>query len=127
MINWEDYKNFSMHEFQCSHTGLCDMDKDFMDKLQALRDHVGFPLIVSSVYRHPTHPIEAAKDKAGEHSLGKAADIVIRGEKAYTLLKAALLLGFTRIGVSQKGSGRFIHLGTATEKDGFSSPTIWSY
>jgi len=127
MINWDEYYNFSEYEFTCSHTGECFMNKNFMDKLQTLRTSLGIALFISSGYRHPTHPIEAKKSKSGEHTLGKAVDIACRGETAYNIMKAAPLFGFTRIGFKQKGHGRFIHIGTATEEDGFISPTIWSY
>ena len=97
-----------------------------MDKLQALRTECGFPFKITSGYRHPTHPVEANKTKAGEHSLGKAADIAISGENVIVLLALAFRHGFTRFGVKQKGDGRFIHLGTATPDEGFPT-TTWSY
>jgi zinc D-Ala-D-Ala carboxypeptidase len=39
-------------------------------------------------------------------------------------LRLAFKLGFTGIGVQQKGSGRFIHLDTM---EGGTRPTVWSY
>ena len=72
------------------------------------------------------HPIEAAKHDPGEHSLGKAADIAISGERVIILLALAQKHGMTRFGIKQKGEGRFIHLGTGLPSEGFSS-TTWSY
>jgi len=126
-MNWHKYPNFTEEEFMCSHTGECHMDKDFMKKLQALRTEYGKPINISSAYRHPTHPIEKDKTKPGEHTLGKAIDVPISRQEAYKLLKLAIKHDFTRFGISQKGNSRFLHLGTATEEDGFLSPTIWSY
>ena len=102
------------------------MDKDFMRKLQALREECGFAFIITSGYRHPSHPIEAAKLKPGEHTLGKAADIAISGKNVIVLLALAHKHGFKRFGVKQKGDGRFVHLGTASPSEGFNE-TTWSY
>lgn len=124
MIDWTKYPNFSPHEFQCSHTGLNKMDRDFMDKLQALRTECGFPFKINSGYRHSSHPIELAKKEPGEHTTGKAADIGVEMEEAYRVLELAPKHGFVRIGINQKGSGRYIHLGTSTD---YPNPRVWSY
>lgn len=126
-MNWHKYVNFTVDELRCSHTGECEMNKKFMAKLQALRTEYGKPIIISSGYRHPTHPVEASKNKPGEHTLGKAVDIPVSRQDAFKLLELAFKHGFTRFGISQKGNSRFLHLGTATEEDGFLSLTIWSY
>ena len=104
------------------------MNKDFMRKLQALRTEAGIPFDImrGSGYRDPTHPIEAAKDYPGEHALGKAADIPLRGHDADKVLELSYKHGFTRRGISQRGNSYFLHLGTATKEDGFPCP-LWSY
>lgn len=94
------------------------LDQGFLDKLQALRDLCGFPLVISSGYRCPKHPEEAKKDKPGYHSWCQAVDIVKpQGERAYILLANAIKLGFTGIGVSNK----FIHLDIRPDK------AVWGY
>jgi zinc D-Ala-D-Ala carboxypeptidase len=70
------------------------------------------------------HPIEKRKDKPGSHSTGRAVDVAVTGEQALKVIEAALEMGFARVGVNQKGSGRFIHLDKA---HGFPAPAIWSY
>ena len=125
VIDWARYPNFSEQEFRCKHTGQCYMDARFMEKLQAIRTAYGKPMIITSGYRDKTHPVEAAKAAPGEHTLGLAADISVRGADAFALLKVALAHGIVRIGVKQTGEGRFLHLGMATGS--FPSPTIWSY
>ncbi len=122
-IDWTKYPNFSIDEMQCKHTGECRMHADFMDRLQALRQSFGRPMPVSSGYRSPRHPIEAKKATPGEHSTGRAADIAVQGPDALELIKLALDAGFTRVGVQQKGLGRFIHLGDSPDFP----PGIWSY
>lgn len=123
-LNWSKYPNFKEKEFACSHTGQCHMDKDFMDRLQALRTECGFPFKINSGYRHPTHPIEAAKLLPGEHCSGMAVDIGCSGAQAYEIIRLAPKHGFIRIGVSQNEKTRFIHLGTST---GYPHPRVWSY
>jgi len=123
-MNWDKYENFSEREFQCSHTGRCEMDDAFMDKLQELRTRYGKGMTITSGYRDPSHPIEASKDKPGMHTLGIAADIACNGAEAYHIMKLAFDLGFTGIGVAQKGHKRFIHLDIYTRPP---RSNVWSY
>lgn len=125
-IDWDAYPNFSKKEFDCQHTGKNRMDPDFLHVLQQVRTVYNKPMAISSGYRAPDHPIELAKKKAGEHSYGVAADILVRGEDAMELIVIAYGHGIRRIGVNQKGNSRFIHLGYGDKLLGF--PTaIWSY
>lgn len=97
-----------------------------MNRLQALRTAYGKPLKVSSGYRSPLHPIEAAKALPGAHSTGNAVDLLVRGADAYKLVALAIQFGFTGIGVQQKGESRFIHLDDIVDSR-FPRPTVWSY
>ena len=116
---------FHEDEFRCQHCGKQGMDWDFAREIDALRERVGFPLILSSAYRCSEHPIEARKKgKPGSHNTGRAVDVAVTGERALKVIAAALDMGFQRVGVQQKGSGRFIHLDKA---HGFPAPAIWSY
>lgn len=125
-MNWDKYPNFSEEEFSCSETGECKMSAVFMTKLQKLRDAYGKPLTITSGYRSPKHSIEASKPagKLSTHARGCAADIACNGQQAYEIMKLAFEVGFTGIGVSQKGSARFVHLDTFS---GSPRPNIWSY
>ena len=125
-MSWES-PYFSSEEMSCSHTGLEKMDARFMEMLTELRVAYAKPLRVTSAYRDITHPIEAKKAKPGAHATGKAADIAVERGEAYEVLKLALDIGFTGIGVAQKGSGRFLHLDICEPEDGMIRPTVWSY
>jgi len=125
-MSWES-PYFSSEEMSCSHTGLEKMDARFMEMLTELRVAYAKPLRVTSAYRDATHPIEAKKSKPGAHATGKAADIAVERGDAYEVLKIALEIGFTGIGVAQKGSGRFLHLDICEPEDGMIRPTVWSY
>ena len=111
-FNESEFSNFDM------------MDEKLLSMLDEMREIYGYPIKITSSYRSPEHPIEAAKKQPGEHSYGAAVDIVSdSGGKTFRLVKAAIEVGFTRIGISRKKG--FIHLGigypNAPEK------TIWTY
>lgn len=122
---WDKYPNFSKAEFDCQETGENQMKHEFMEKLQELRKEYGKPMVISSGFRSVNHSIEKRKSKGGSHTTGLACDISVRGSDAFRLVRLAFELGFTGIGINQKGSGRFVHLDIA--KKGFLRPNIWSY
>lgn len=122
-MNWDDYPNFPKADHDCKHTGRNEMHPDHMRRLQHLRSVFGKPMVVTSGYRDPSHPEEAKKAAPGEHTTGRATDIAVQGADALRLVHLAVGLGFTRIGVQQKGGGRFIHLGDSPQFP----PGIWSY
>lgn len=103
------------------------MDPVFMQKLEKLRQEMGFAFPITSAYRCPKHPIEARKKAAGAHASGRAVDIAVRGKQAHRLLQGALEAGFTGIGVSQKSGVRFIHLDDLPNSEGRPRPHVWSY
>lgn len=107
--------------------GANEFDPDFLVTLIAIREECGFSFPLSSAYRCPQHPIEARKDIKGAHCSGKAVDILCNGENALEVIRVALKHGVQRIGIQQKGGGRFIHLDGCTHEDGFPTPAIWSY
>ena len=118
-------KHFDPSEFNCQVTGHNNMEKDFLEKMDELREACGFPFTITSGYRDPTeHPIEAKKSKPGEHAYGAAVDIAcVGGEATFKLVKAAIEVGFTRIGISRKNN--FVHVGIGYP--GAPETTIWTY
>ena len=100
------------------------MDEKLLSMLDKMRGIYGYPIKITSDYRSPEHPIEAAKEQPGEHAYGDAVDIVRDGGgKTFRLVKAAIEVGFTRIGISRKRG--FIHLGIGYP--GAPEKTIWTY
>ena len=62
-------KHFKREEFTCQVSGTNNMEQEFLEKLDVLREACGFPFEVTSGYRHPTlHPIERKKDVPGTHA-----------------------------------------------------------
>lgn len=125
-LDYSRWANFSRGELQCSHTGLENPNTiEFtrvMDFAQALRDHLGVPLGVSSGYRSPTHPTEAKKKKPGQHSKA-AIDLKVPMKYCHQAIKFAMLNGVTGLGVNLTGDPgtRFIHFDFRTR------PAAWSY
>ena len=122
------WPNFGRHEFACKGSGQCRMAPLFMDKVQLLRERYNKPMRISSGYRSPEHNAKVSSTGTeGPHTTGRAVDIMVSRGDAYLLLKLALEMNFTGIGISQKGENRFIHLDDLTEDETAPRPTVWSY
>ena len=101
------YKYFSIEEFNCQQTGENEMVEEFIHRLDELREACGFPFKITSGYRSPSHSIEARKAKPGTHAQGIACDIAVSGgAQRHTIIKEAMRLGFTGIGVAKT----FVHV-----------------
>ena len=111
-FNESEFRNFEM------------MDTKLLGMLDDLRERYGYPIKLTSTYRSQDHPIEAKKSSPGEHAYGAAVDIAcVGGEATFKLVKAAIEVGFTRIGISRKNN--FVHVGIGYE--GAPPITIWTY
>jgi uncharacterized protein YcbK (DUF882 family) len=123
------WRYFQASEFAC-HCGCGQnlIDSQFVTELDELRHRYGAPLKVSSGYRCPEHNAKVSETGlTGPHTTGRAADLLVDRGNAYKLLKLALELGFTGIGVQQKGTGRFLHIDNLPNAPGQPRPTLWSY
>jgi len=100
------------------------MNPKILGMLDALRAEYGSPIVINSSYRSTDHPIEAKKEKPGEHTYGAAVDIkCVGGEATYLLVAAAIKCGFKRIGISRKSN--FVHVGIGYPEA--PNMTIWTY
>ena len=102
------------------------MDDEFMRMLQDLRNEMNGPLRVTSARRFDRHndAVSTAKNKKNDvHTLGQASDILISGERAMFLFEKARQIGFSGIGLSQRGPHQdgCVHLDTKPRK------ALWSY
>jgi zinc D-Ala-D-Ala carboxypeptidase len=103
-------------------------DRDFMEKVEALRVKCGFAFRVTSAARCPSHNAKvSATGRSGPHTTGRAIDVGCIGKEALAVVRNALSMGFSGIGVNQKGNARFIHLDDLPEAPGQPRPWIWSY
>ena len=115
-------KHFHIREFDCTHTGTGgeNMDPEFLENLDRLREICGFPFRITSGWRDATHPAEARKEKPGTHNLGIAVDIAVsNGFERMNIVHEALKMGaFNGIGIGDN----FVHLDGRT-----TTPVMWTY
>jgi hypothetical protein len=71
------WPNFSPAEIVCRGSGRLLVNEAALDKLQALRDRLGKPLIIRSAYRSPEHNRAVGGAKASKHMEGIAFDIAM--------------------------------------------------
>lgn len=120
-------KYFKPVEFACKCCGedhVTDETKILLDKL---REKCGFPIVLTSAYRCPKHNVAVSSTgPKGPHTTGQAVDVACSHEKAYLVVRNAMELGFTGIGVAQKGASRFIHLDTL-DAPAYPRPNVWTY
>jgi len=113
------YKYFKVEDFDCQETGENRMESEFIERLDELREACGFPFIITSGYRAPSHSIEKRKAKPGTHAQGIAADIrVSGGVQRRIIIEKAIELGFNGIGVAKT----FVHVDIRED-----APVIWCY
>lgn len=122
---WEGVRHFRPWEFKCRHCHIEHMAWSFVKRLDHLREYLKKPMVITSGYRCPWHNAAVSDSGVdGPHTTGHAVDVKISGEDAHRLVWAAMTMGFTGIGVQQKGvwADRFIHL------DDLPGPLrLWSY
>ncbi len=114
------YKYFKVSDFDCQETGENRMEEEFIKRLDLLRGACGFPFIVTSGYRDPSHSVERnKKNGGGMHTKGVAADIrILNGKQRYDIIKNAMAMGFTGIGIAKT----FVHVDTRED-----TPVVWTY
>jgi zinc D-Ala-D-Ala carboxypeptidase len=71
------WPNFSPAEIACRGTGQLKLHPLALDKLHALRDRLGKPLVVRSAYRSPEHNRNVGGAPASKHMDGTAFDIAM--------------------------------------------------
>lgn len=154
-MDWSRFHpEFQEHEFRCRQTGLVDMQESTLERAYLARQIRGKAMVISSGYRHPSHPSERGKARPGAHTFGHALDVRASGTDALELLYAGLLVaavearlltleeaqgwlplllrhGFSGIGVQQKPAmkheSRFIHFDDLPHDPTRPRPWLWSY
>lgn len=76
--------HFSLKEFQSKDLAAFPSEVEdnlleLSENLEALRAHLGKPIIITSGYRSPSHNERIGGAKNSQHVLGKAADIKVEG------------------------------------------------
>ena len=91
-------QNFTFEELRCPCCHEMEIDEDFLDTLQDMRDELGQPCIVTSGFRCEEHNRDVGGALRSQHMSGLAIDIhCIDARFRYDLIKAAMFAGFTGI------------------------------
>jgi len=102
------WPNFSPAEIACRGTGQIKLHPEALDKLQALRDRLGKPLIVRSAYRSPEHNRAVGGARASKHMDGTAFDVAMSNHDPAAFEAAAREVGFLGFGFYPRSG--FIHV-----------------
>jgi len=98
-----------------------EMKQSTLNLLDECRAEAGIAFIVTSGYRSEGHNKKVGGVNGSSHTKGYAVDISCKsGSDRYKVVKAAIKVGFNRIGVS----GNFIHLDNDPDK---TPNVIWTY
>ncbi len=91
------------------------MDEQLVNYLQAIRDHFGKPVNISSAFRCAKRNTAVGGVSNSMHIKGKAADIYIEGVTPGEIAKYAESIGILGIGLYES-DGNFVHIDTRTKK-----------
>jgi len=106
-------KDFKLSELACPCCGECEMDPEFLRRLQVWRDMLGVPVSLASAYRCRKHNREVGGAPGSMHPLGKAVDPVIIPKFRFRMIELAHKLEFSGIGLGKTK----MHLDTSPVKN----------
>ncbi len=109
------WKNFSPAEIACRGSGSLRIHEEALDKLQALRDRLGKPLIVRSAYRSPEHNRAVGGATRSKHMDGAAFDIAMTNHDPVAFEAAAREVGFLGFGFYPRSGFIHVDLGPARQ------------
>jgi len=107
------WDNFSPAEIACRGTGQLKLHPEALDRLQALRDRLGKPLILRSAYRSPAHNKAVKGAPHSKHMDGTAFDIAMSNHDPVAFEAAAREVGFLGFGFYPRSGFIHIDLGPA--------------
>ena len=107
--------NFSRAEIACRGTGKLLINEPALDKLQALRDRLGKPLIIRSAYRSPEHNRAVGGAQHSKHMDGTAFDIAMSNHDPVVFEAAAREIGFLGFGFYPRSGFIHVDLGPARQ------------
>lgn len=110
MDKWR-WKNFSPQEMASRREGELMITEAAMDKLQALRELLGKPMIVNSAYRSAAHNAAVGGAKDSYHMKAEAFDVRMDNQNPQEFEAAARKVGFTGFGYYVKNGFMHIDIG----------------
>ncbi len=128
VTEWPDdaatrWPSFTAAEMTCKCGCGALVAHGFMDRLQYVRTTADRPFVITSGARCAEYNATVSQTgRDGPHTTGLAVDIACDATLAYEIVQAALANGIKRIGIKQKGPGRFVHLDVVP-----GPAVIWTY
>ena len=113
---------FKVREFRCRDGSDAIMiDQTLVVLLQAIREHFGKAVTITSGYRTATHNASVGGAKSSQHLLGRAADIQVQGVSVEDVAAYAesLMPGWGGVGRYPPRAGRavgWVHVDTRPAK-----------
>lgn len=109
------WPNFSPAEIACRGTGKLLINDPALDKLQALCDRLGKPLIARSAYRSPEHNRAVGGATRSKHMDCTAFDIAMSNHDPVAFEAAAREVGFLGFGFYPRSGFIHVDLGPARQ------------
>ena len=115
-------RSFRAKEFACKDgTDPLFVDSELVQVLQAIRDHFGAPVVITSGYRTVAHNAKVGGSKSSQHLLGRAADIQVQDTDplAVAAYAESLMPGWGGVGRYPVKAGRakgWVHVDTRPNK-----------
>lgn len=114
------WPHFSPAEMACKSDGSLILDTDAIDRLEALRVHLGTPFVILSAYRSPAHNARVGGAPKSQHMQGRAFDISMRNHDPHEFEAAARAMDFHGIGhYPHQG---FMHIDTRPDPANWTIP-----
>mgnify|MGYP000178869616 CR=1 FL=1 len=122
-------RSFRAKEFACKDgTDPLFVDSELVQVLQAIRDHFGAPVVITSGYRTAARNAAVGGSKSSQHLLGRAADFYVEGVDVATVAAYAEALLPARGGIGRypkdakhpKRSTGWVHIDTRANKSRWS-------
>ena len=113
---------FKVREFRCRDGSDAIMiDQTLVVLLQAIREHFGKPVTITSGYRTAAHNTAVGGAKSSQHLLGRAADIQVQDTDplAVAAYAESLMPGWGGVGRYPVKAGRtkgWVHVDTRAKK-----------
>lgn len=118
--------DFSRDEFRCPCCKAYGMQRETIAKLQQLRSRYGkaIGIVQGGGYRCARQ----LKGSLSAHGEGRAADLGVPREDLFSLVKLAIGVGFTGLGIKNKKGKWQLHVDDAPAIDDLRPrPWIWTY
>lgn len=126
MADFSKIRNFKPQEFDSPDlpgSGR-SVDQELVDKLQAMRDHLGYPIKINSAVRSAAHNHDVGGVNDSYHMKGQAVDVAAPLSKIYDMLAAAINVGFSGIGI-KRHSGQAVGMLHLDVRQG--PRVVWTY